>query len=53
MIHKTRGQPSEIAGLTALLSRLRHNSPLREEISSDLSSRASGIRVARSDSMKC
>ena len=43
MIHKTRGQPSEIAGLTALLSRLRHNSSLREEISNDLAAVRAGL----------
>lgn len=43
MIYKKRGQPPEIIGLTALLSRLRNNSPHREEISSDLAAARAGL----------
>ena len=43
MIYKKRGQPSEIIGLTALLSRLSSNSLLREEIQSDLAAVRAGL----------
>lgn len=43
MICKKRRQPADIVGLTALLSRLRENSPYREEIHSDLSAVRAGL----------
>ncbi|MEK5036448.1 NERD domain-containing protein [Sporosarcina sp. FSL K6-3457] len=43
MIYKKRRQPSEIIGLTALLSRLKPNSLLSKEISSDLAAMRAGL----------